>query len=213
MLSQLDWLIETNDTKMAGSDAQIKPTVLLVLSSVKGEDTPEWNRVLSRFNVIYYDCKSDDEFCERLKPGGPYSKIDAILRTGWLKAGAFAQHMMFRGRAVELYPPTLKFIGCSGHGYDAADLGALTKRGIAYANTPDTCTEAVANTALHLILNVYRYFTLAENCIRTDRWDDSRELGVAGVDPCGQTLGIVGLGDIGVAIARKTALALDMNIH
>ncbi|KAI1268423.1 glyoxylate reductase [Xylariaceae sp. FL1019] len=198
---------------MSVSDDQTKPTVLLVSGSVKGEETSEWHRALSRFNVIYYDCKSDDEFCERLQPGGPYSKIDAIVRTGWLKAGVFANHIMFRGRVVDLYPPTLKFIGCCGHGYDAADIDALTKRGIAYANTPDTCTVAVANTALHLILNVYRYFTFAENCIRTDRWDDSRELGRTGVDPCGQTLGIVGLGDIGVAIARKAALALDMNIH
>ncbi|KAI1503366.1 glyoxylate reductase [Biscogniauxia marginata] len=190
-----------------------KPTVLLVLSSVRGGDTPEWRQVLSRFNVIHYDCKTVDDFCERLKPGGPYSNINAILRTGWLKAGDFAHHQLFRGRPVELFPPSLKFIGCSGHGYDAADIQAITKRGISYANTPDTCTEPVANTALHLILNVYRYFTLAENYTRTDRWMSSREIGTMAIEPCGQVLGIVGLGDIGIAIARKAAYALDMKIH
>ncbi|KAI1489120.1 glyoxylate reductase [Biscogniauxia mediterranea] len=202
-------------TESAGvPSASEKPTVLLVLSTVHGDsDTPEWRRIHERFNVIHYDCKTVDEFCEKLKPGGPYSGINAILRTGWLKAGEFAHQQLFRGRPIEFYPPSLKFIACTGHGYDAADIDALTKRGIAYANTPDTCTEPVANTALHLILNVYRYFTLAEHYTRTDRWMSSREIGPIAIEPAGQVLGIVGLGDIGVAIARKAAYALDMKIH
>ncbi|CAJ2506728.1 Uu.00g079140.m01.CDS01 [Anthostomella pinea] len=197
-----------------GTHDDTKPTLLLVLSSVRGSDnTPEWQRTLSKFNILYYDCKTVDEFCSRLQPGGPYANINAIVRTGWLKAGDFAHHLMFRGRPIELYPPSLQFVGCSGHGYDAADIEAISQRGIAYANTPDTCTEAVANTALHLVLNVYRYFTLAEHYTRSDRWLDSREIGPVAVDPCGQVLGIVGLGDIGMAIARKAAYALDMKIH
>ncbi|KAI0480909.1 glyoxylate reductase [Xylariaceae sp. FL0804] len=204
----------------AGDDG--RPTVLLVLSSVRGpEDTPAWRRLHSRFNVLRYDCGSVDEFCERLRPGGAYAGVSAIVRTGWLKAGEFAHHLLFRGPPVDLYPPSLRFIGCSGQGrfgpgnsgYDAADIGALTARGIAYANTPDTCTEAVANTALHLVLNTYRYFTLAEHYTRTGQWARSREIGPVAVDPCGQVLGIVGLGDIGAALARKAALALGMRIH
>ncbi|KAI1338217.1 glyoxylate reductase [Xylariaceae sp. FL0016] len=212
-------MVSKHDDNDASSSASLeprapqKPTLLLVLSSVLGDPTPEWTRVLSQFNVLHYDCKDVDEFAQRLRPGGPYAHIDAILRTGWLKAGDFAHHLMFRGAPVAAYPPSLKFIGCSGHGYDAADIGALTAKGIAYANTPDTCTEAVANTALHLILNVYRYFTLAEHYTRTDRWSMSREIGPVAVDPCGQVLGIVGMGDIGLAIARKAAFALDMKIH
>jgi glyoxylate reductase len=190
-----------------------KPTVLLVESAVRGEDPANWHQVLSKFNVIRYDCKDVDEFCERLAPGNVYSKIDAILRTGWLKAGPYAHHRLFAGKAVELYPSSLKLITCSGHGYDAADIDALTRKGISYANTPDTCTEAVANTALHLILNTYRYFTLAEQYTRTDQWSSSREIGTMAIEPCGQVLGVVGLGDIGMAIAKKAAYALDMKIH
>lgn len=198
---------------MGDSLMESKPTLLLVESSVRGEDTPEWHRVLSKFNVLRYDCKSEDEFCARLAPGQPYANISAIMRTGWLKAGAFADQRLFAGRPLELYPPTLRYIGCSGHGYDAADIEGLTARGIAYANTADTCTEAVANTALHLILNTYRYFTLAEHYTRTDRWHSSREIGTMAIEPCGQVLGVVGLGDIGAAIAKKAAYALDMKIH
>lgn len=207
------------ETPLSGASKPVeqdngKPTLLLVLSTVRADDnTPEWRAVLSRFNVLHYDCASVEEFCARLQPGGAYSHIDAILRTGWLKAGPFAQHVLFRGPPVALFPPSLRFIACTGHGYDAADIDALSARGIGYSNTPDTCTEAVANTGLALILNVYRHFTLAEHLTRQGRWDDSRRVGEIAVDPCGQVLGVVGLGDIGLAVARKAALALDMKIH
>ncbi|KAK6065404.1 putative d-mandelate dehydrogenase [Seiridium cupressi] len=198
---------------MSEDTTEAKPTVLLVESDVRGEDPPDWHRVLSKFHVIHYDCKDVDEFCERLAPGQPYSTINAILRTGWLKAGAFAEHRLFEGKPLVSYPSTLRLITCSGHGYDAADIDALSQKGIAYANTPNTCTEAVANTALHLILNTYRYFTLAEHYTRTSQWPSSREIGKMAVEPCGQVLGIVGLGDIGMAIAKKAVGALDMKIH
>lgn len=192
-----------------------KPTVLLVLASVHGDlSTPAWQLVRHKFNIIQYDCPSVDEFCKRLQPGGPYSKIDAIFRTGWLKSGPYSQHQLFCGDPLSLYPPTLKYIGCSGHGYDFADIEALTGRGIAYANTPDTNTEAVANTALHLILNTYRYFTLAEHHTRNDEgWTAGREVGAMALDPAGQALGVVGMGCIGLAIAKKAAAALGMEVH
>ncbi|KAM0814188.1 putative D-isomer specific 2-hydroxyacid dehydrogenase NAD-binding domain-containing protein [Seiridium cardinale] len=198
---------------MSDNITEAKPTVLLVESDVRGEDPPDWHRVLSKFHVIYYDCKDVDEFCERLAPGQPYATINAIVRTGWLKSGAFAEHRLFEGKPLVSYPSTLRLITCSGHGYDAADIDALSRKGIAYANTPNTCTEAVANTALHLILNTYRYFTLAEHYTRTSQWPSSREIGQMAVEPCGQILGIVGLGDIGMTIAKKAAGALDMKIH
>lgn len=189
-----------------------KPTVLLVESPSREFDAEQWARVQSRFTLLRYDCASVDEFCARLAPGGAYAQIDAIVRVGWLKAGPYASHLLFCGRPVELYPPSLKLICCTGHGYDAADIRGLSARGIVYANTPDTCTEAVANTALYLILNVFRHFSMAEHAVRTDRWLDSRQLGTVAVDPIGQVLGIVGMGAIGLAIARKAALGLGMKV-
>jgi lactate dehydrogenase-like 2-hydroxyacid dehydrogenase len=216
--AQLD-TAESNDTGSVRMGAEPgesrKPTVLLVLASIHGDlSTPAWQRTRDNFNIIQYDCPSVDEFCKRLKPGGPYSNIDAIFRTGWLKSGPYSQHLLFRGDPLSFYPPTLKYIGCCGHGYDAADIEALTTRGITYANTPNTNTEAVANTALHLILNTYRYFTLAEHHTRNDEgWTTGREVGAMAVDPAGQVLGMVGMGCIGLAIAKKAAAALGMEIH
>jgi lactate dehydrogenase-like 2-hydroxyacid dehydrogenase len=188
-----------------------KPTILLVSSDTRTILPQQWNRVQQKFNILIYDCSNVEEFCRRLSPGGPYSKIDAIVRTGWLKAEPYSTHLLFTAAVAEYYPPTLKFIVCSGHGYDASDVDALTKREIWYCNTPDTCTEAVANTALYLILSAYRHFTFAEHCARND-WALSRSLGMKAVDPLGMTLGIVGLGDIGTRIAQKAALGLGMKV-
>lgn len=164
-----------------------------------------------KYNILTYACNNVADFCKELQPGGLYCNISSIVRTGWLKAEPFSTHRLFTAECAKFYPPSLKLIVCSGHGYDAADIDALTKLGIWYCNTPDTCTEAVGNTALYLILSSYRYFTFAEHCARNE-WAASRSLGMKAVDPLGTTLGVVGMGDIGVSIARKAALGLGMKV-
>ncbi|KAF8855629.1 hypothetical protein BDZ45DRAFT_727952 [Acephala macrosclerotiorum] len=188
-----------------------KPTVLVVHGSTRTIRSEQWNRVQQKFNILTYDCTDVDEFCKRLAPGGLYCNINAIVRTGWRKAEPYAGHFLYTAAVAEHYPPSLKLIVSSGHGYDEADMDTLTKMGIWYCNTPDTCTEAVANTALYLILSAYRHFTFAEYCARND-WALSRTLGMKNVDPLGSMLGIVGLGDIGANIARKAALGLGMKL-
>lgn len=192
--------------------SKAKPTVLLVESSVREIDQEQWKQALNHFDFINYDCKTTEEFCERLSSGGKYSEINAILKVGWLKAGPFAQHYIFGSGFIEHYPPSLKLICCTGHGHDAADVKALTQKGILYANTPDTCTESVANTALYLILDTFRHFCLADHHVRTNNWLASRELGIRAIDPEGQSLGIIGLGDIGTRIAKKAAGGLSMKV-
>src|SRR2546421_1544607 len=70
----------------------------------------------------------------------------------------------------------------------------------------------LANCAIYLILNSYRYFTFAERCVRTEEFDKSRQLSRIAEDPSGQVLAIIGLGDIGLAIAQR-AIAFGMRIH
>ncbi|CAK4031097.1 D-isomer specific 2-hydroxyacid dehydrogenase, NAD-binding [Lecanosticta acicola] len=188
-----------------------RPDVLVIASSVQEIDELRRQRLEQEFNLIQYDCSSVEEFKERMKPGGPYSSIQAIIRLGWLKAGQFATHLPFATDVVPHYPPSLKIICCTGHGHDAADTEAITQRGIWYCNTPNACTEAVANTATYLILDTFRYLTYAQWCARYD-WMKSRELGTRAVDPLGKVLGIVGLGDIGLQIAKKCESAYGMEI-
>ncbi|EXJ96511.1 hypothetical protein A1O1_01637 [Capronia coronata CBS 617.96] len=189
-----------------------KADILLIDSSVQAVDVARRQALAERFNLIYYDCDSKAQFIERLKPGGPYSKVAAICRNGWLKAGRFATHLPFGPDVVPHFPSSLRIICCSGHGYDAADITGLTARGIWYCNTPNACTEAVANTAMLLVLDSFRFLTYAQWCARYD-WNASRELGNQAVDPCGKSLGVVGLGDIGLAIAQKCEAGFGMSIH
>lgn len=189
-----------------------KPDILFIDSSVQAVDSERRQSLASKFNIIQYDCNSVADFIERLKPGGPFSKVVAISRNGWLKAGKFAEQRLFASDVVPNFPSTLKIICCSGHGHDASDVVALKARDIWYCNTPNSCTEAVANTAMSLILDSFRFLTYAQWCARYD-WMASREIGLVAKDPVGQSLGIVGLGDIGLAIARKCEVALGMKIH
>lgn len=190
----------------------MKPDILLIESTVQATDNFRRKALAEQFNLIYYDCESTEQFKERLKPGGPYANIVAIVRNGWLKAGPLAYQVPFATDVVPHYPSSLKIICCSGHGHDTADIKAITARGIWYCNTPDACTEAVANTALSLVLDSFRFLTYAQWCARFD-WMKSRELGLQAVDPTLKSLGVVGLGDIGLAIAKKCEDAFSMKIH
>ncbi|CAG9953344.1 unnamed protein product [Clonostachys rosea f. rosea IK726] len=189
-----------------------KPDILFIDSSVQKIDFARRKGFAEKFNIIQYDCESTEEFKERLKPGGPYSNIVAISRNGWLKAGPLAKQLPFGTDVIPYYPPSLKIICCSGHGHDASDVEAITARGIWYCNTPNACTEAVANTGLFLVLDSFRYLSFAQWCARND-WLQSRDLGQKAVDPTGKTLGIVGLGDIGLGIAQKCEAAFQMKIR
>jgi len=126
---------------------------------------------------------------------------------------------------VDYYPPSLKIIVSGGHGYDVVDVERLADRGVVFCNSPNTCTEAtgkltrscweeliVANCAMYLILNAFRYFTFAERCVRTEQFDTSRQLSRIAEDPSSHVLAMIGLGDIGLAIAQR-AEAFGMQIH
>lgn len=189
-----------------------KPDILMIDSTVQVIDVQRRRDLSERFNLIYYDCEDTADFIRRLQPGGSYSQVVAIVRNGWLKAGPLAQQKPFATEVVPHFPECLRLVCCSGHGYDAADVPAITAKGIWYCNTPDTCTEAVANTTLALVLDTFRYLTYAQWCARND-WLKSRDLGLKAVDPCGKILGIVGLGNIGLSVAQKCEAAMGMKIH
>jgi lactate dehydrogenase-like 2-hydroxyacid dehydrogenase len=189
-----------------------KPVILMLDSTVQVIDKTRREALSKKFDLIYYDCEKIAQFIVDMKPGGRYANITAIVRNGWHKAGPYAKLAPFATEVVPHFPPSLKIICSSGHGYDAADIPALTARGIWYCNTPNACTEAVANTALSLVLDTFRYLSYAQWCARND-WQQSRSLGLEAVDPCGKAIGIIGLGDIGLAIAKKCEAAFQMKVH
>jgi lactate dehydrogenase-like 2-hydroxyacid dehydrogenase len=96
----------------------------------------------------------------------------------------------------------LEIVANFGVGYDGIDLKAAASRGIVVTNTPDVLTEEVADTALGLILMTVRELSAAESYLRAGNWlrQGNYPLTATLRD---RTVGIVGLGRIGMAIARR----------
>ena len=99
--------------------------------------------------------------------------------------------------------PNLKIIGNFGVGYDQVDTGAANRRGIIVTNTPDVLTEEVADTALGLLLMTVRELGQAEQYLRAGNWSRDGDYRLTPATLQDRSIGIVGLGRIGKAIARR----------
>jgi lactate dehydrogenase-like 2-hydroxyacid dehydrogenase len=107
--------------------------------------------------------------------------------------------------------PKLEIIANFGVGVDAINLDDAKKRNIIVTNTPDVLNETVADTALALVLNTVRKLPQSEVYLRAGNWASRGPYPLA-TDVGGKTLGILGLGRIGEAIAKR-ALACGMKIR
>jgi glyoxylate reductase len=99
--------------------------------------------------------------------------------------------------------PKLKVISQVAVGYDNVDVAAATARGIVVTNTPGVLTESTADLTFALLLGVARRVTEAERYLRAGKWKRWDIDLLAGIDLCGKTLGIIGMGRIGKAVARR----------
>lgn len=97
--------------------------------------------------------------------------------------------------------PQLEIVACYGVGVDAIDLSHAASRGVLVSNTPDVLTDDVANLAIALLLAVTRRVTVADRYVREGRWSSANMDLTQSV--VGKRLGILGLGRIGRAIARR----------
>src|SRR3954465_12272569 len=99
--------------------------------------------------------------------------------------------------------PDLAAIANYGVGTDNVDLAAATARGIPVGNTPDVLTETTADLAFGLMLAAARRIVEGNAAVRAGRWPPWTPFGDLGHDMHGATLGIVGYGRIGQAVARR----------
>ncbi|MFP4034183.1 MAG: 2-hydroxyacid dehydrogenase [Desulfovermiculus sp.] len=107
--------------------------------------------------------------------------------------------------------PHLKVISNYAVGFDNIDLDAATRRGIPVCNTPGVLTAATADLTWALILAVSRKVVEADRFVRAGSFQGWDPLLFLGRELSGQTLGIVGMGRIGRAVARR-ALGFDLHI-
>ena len=105
--------------------------------------------------------------------------------------------------------PKLKTIAHFGVGYDTVDTDAAKARGIAVTNTPDVLTEEVADLAIGLLLATVRRIPQGDRYVREGKWMKGAMALTESLQ--GRTLGVVGMGRIGQAIARR-ALACGMKV-
>lgn len=105
--------------------------------------------------------------------------------------------------------PNLKLVSVFGVGYDGIDVQTAVARGVMVTHTPGVLTDDVADLAMGLVLAVSRQIAQADQHVRGGRWPQGPM--PLGRKVSGARMGIVGLGRIGAAIARR-ALAFDMTV-
>jgi lactate dehydrogenase-like 2-hydroxyacid dehydrogenase len=101
--------------------------------------------------------------------------------------------------------PNLKVVSNMAVGYDNIDVPACRARGVAVGNTPDVLTEATADLAWALLLSAARRLPEGERYVARGQWKTWSPSLLLGTDVYGKTLGIIGLGRIGAAVARRAA--------
>jgi lactate dehydrogenase-like 2-hydroxyacid dehydrogenase len=110
--------------------------------------------------------------------------------------------------------PNLEIIANFGVGYDAVDATHAATRNVMVTNTPDVLTEEVADTTVGLLLNAVRELPKAEQWLRAGRWVKDGPYPLTRATLRGRTIGIFGLGRIGLAIARRLeAFGLPIAYH
>ena len=109
--------------------------------------------------------------------------------------------------------PNLEIIANIAVGYDNVDVAAATERGILVTNTPDVLTETTADLAFGLLLAIARRIPEADRYMRAGKYQTFKLFpDLLGIDVYGKTLGIVGMGRIGTAVARRGALGFGMSV-
>ena len=107
--------------------------------------------------------------------------------------------------------PRLRLVANHAVGYDNVDVPACTARGVWVTNTPDVLTESTADLTLALILSLSRRLREGEQLVRSGKWAGWAPTQLLGVELSGKTLGILGYGRIGRAVARR-AEAFGMRV-
>lgn len=124
--------------------------------------------------------------------------------------GIIASNTIVVDEELLQHAPKLKVIAQAAVGYDNIDIEACTKYGIPFGNTPGVLVDATANLAFSLLLCSTRRIHEGWDFVRTGSWCLGHRMPF-GIDIAGKTLGIVGMGQIGAAVAQR-ARTFGMNV-
>jgi lactate dehydrogenase-like 2-hydroxyacid dehydrogenase len=157
------------------------------------------------------------EVVERLKAhfevdwnDGPALAPDELVRRLADKDGALTAGDMIDA-AVLAAAPRLRVVANMAVGYNNFDIAAFNAANVLATNTPDVLNESTADFGWALMMAAARRITESEHWLRDGQWQGWRHDGFLGVDIHGSTLGIIGMGRIGQALARR-ARGFDMHV-
>jgi lactate dehydrogenase-like 2-hydroxyacid dehydrogenase len=118
----------------------------------------------------------------------------------------------FSASVINKLPASVRILATFSVGYDHIDVAAARARGIVVTNTPDVLTDATADITMLLLLGAARRASEGEALMRQDAWRGWAPTHLMGTEVSGKRLGIMGMGRIGQAVARR-ARGFDMRIH
>ncbi|MDN5860302.1 MAG: 2-hydroxyacid dehydrogenase [Pseudonocardia sp.] len=161
--------------------------------------------------VVVEGCAESFDLIRLWEAGDP----EGLLRErgGEVLAVATDGQLPVDGALLDLLPK-LQLVAHFGVGYDSVDTAATRARGVVVTNTPDVLDAEVADTAMALLLMTVRELGAAERYLRAGRWAGEGAYRLSPLTLAGRTLGIIGLGRIGLEIARRAEpFGLDIAYH
>ncbi|GAA5856008.1 hypothetical protein JCM9279_003373 [Rhodotorula babjevae] len=167
--------------------------------------TPLFKQLSAPWDVVTLSSSSRAEFLADCR-AGRYDGVEAMYRH--FKGASTKVTGLLDPELVEALPKSLQFIAHNGAGYDQINVQACTDRRIQVSNVPVAVDGATADTALFLMLGALRQFNVAQANLRAGKFNAGLEMSH---DPEGKVLGIVGMGGIGRAFAKR-ARALGMTV-
>ena len=128
---------------------------------------------------------------------------DGIITTSFEK---------YPAEVIAALPASVKILATVSVGHDHIDKRTAKQRGITVTNTPDVLTDATADISMLLILGAARGASWGDRMVRENRWPRGQMIAPMGFDVSGKRLGILGMGRIGQAVARR-AKGFEMELH
>lgn len=118
----------------------------------------------------------------------------------------------FTAQVLDVQPLRAKILANFGVGFNHIDITAAKTCGLVVTNTPDVLTDDTADDAVMLMLMVARRAGEGERFVRAGNWTGWRPTQLLGTKVSGKTLGLIGIGRIGRAVARRARLGLGMRV-
>jgi len=181
-----------------------KPAALLIGDLT--HTNKEWSALSNKYTLKEFRTGTRDKFLSNLK-SGTYDDVVALYRSNT----SVTQTGPFDTEIISHLPPSLKFICHNGAGYDNIDVSAVNARLISVSSTPVAVDDATADVGIFLMLGALRQAHIPLTALRQGAWRGNATLGH---DPKNKTLGILGMGGIGRAMAhRARSFGLSIIYH